>query len=250
MSGPTPNPYTDPKSPTSAATMKAIKSGSDLPLESYYYKRMDSEQQELAEMEASRKIQLPEEQKVYVGEHPIKQQGADVISQPAINKEPVHIGEQPNIEEKPYISGQPINEEKPNITEQPLQERGPTILKAEGAGEIGWSMVKGGGTIGGRQYSEHALERMAPNTLEVRAELTTRAYEKAAEKGFQQGTKEHAEFVTKYVDPRGITPSEVEDAIKNTHAQAGRYDGTFMHQNDNVTVITSANGSVITVIPK
>ncbi|GLC89313.1 hypothetical protein [Lysinibacillus piscis] len=116
--------------------------------------------------------------------------------------------------------------------------------------ETGWSMPKGGAIIDGRKYSEHALERMAPDTPAVRAELTTRANEKAKEQGLEPGTKEHYEFVKKYVDPRGITPVVVEDVIKNTPSQPGRYEGTFMHQNEKVTVIINNNGDVITVIPR
>ena len=33
-------------------------------------------------------------------------------------------------------------------------------------------MPRGGGVIDGRKYSEHALERMVPDTVQVRAELT------------------------------------------------------------------------------
>jgi len=116
--------------------------------------------------------------------------------------------------------------------------------------ETGWSMPKGGAIIDSRKYSEHALERMAPDTLEVRAELTTRAHEKATEKGLELGTEEYYDFVKKYVDPRGITPSIVEDVIKNTTATPGRYEGTFMHQNEKVTVIINNNGDVIMVIPR
>ncbi|MBY7110689.1 toxin [Bacillus sp. 17RED48] len=130
---------------------------------------------------------------------------------------------------------------------KPVAPDGPPV---KGTGEIGWSMPKGGGIINGRKYSEHALERMAPNTLEVRAELSTRAHQKATEKGLKFGTKEYHEFVTKYVDPRGITPTVVEDAIKNTPIKPGKYDGTFTHQNEKVTVITNNNGDIVTVIPR
>ena len=41
-------------------------------------------------------------------------------------------------------------------------------------------MTEGGGAINGREYSQHAMERMAPDTPQVRAELSKRA-EKAAE---------------------------------------------------------------------
>jgi len=120
----------------------------------------------------------------------------------------------------------------------------------EGTGETGWSMPKVGAVIDGRRYSEHALERMAPDTPEVRAELTTRAQAKATEKGLEPGTKEYYDFVSKYVDPRGITPTVVEDVIKNTSIKPGRYEGTFMHQNEKVTVIINSNGDVITIIPR
>lgn len=45
-------------------------------------------------------------------------------------------------------------------------------------GQVGWSLSKGGGIINQRKYSQHALERMAPNIPEVRATLTKRALKK------------------------------------------------------------------------
>jgi hypothetical protein len=110
-------------------------------------------------------------------------------------------------------------------------------------------MPKGGGTIGGRKYSEHALERMAPNTPEVRAELTTRAYQRATESGLKPGTKEYNDFINKQVDPRGVTQSVVEN-IKNGTKTSGNTQGTFVYQSDKVTVVTNSNGDVVTVIPK
>ncbi|WP_322905764.1 RHS repeat-associated core domain-containing protein [Paenibacillus campi] len=132
-----------------------------------------------------------------------------------------------------------------------LQEEQLEIKKfKEGTGETGWSMPKGGGTIGGRRYSEHSLERMAPNTPEVRAELTTRANQRAAEQGLRPGTKEYNDFINKQVDPRGITPSVVEDTIKNGTKTPGNTQGTSVYQSDRVRVVTNANGDVITVIPR
>gem|GEM_PF-3380105 len=124
------------------------------------------------------------------------------------------------------------------------------VSVSKGTGEIGWSMPKGGGTIGGRRYSEHALERMAPNTPEVRAELTTRANQRAAEQGLKPGTKEYNDFINKRVDPRGITPSVVEDTIKNGIKTPGNTQGISVYQSDRVRVVTNANGDVITVIPR
>lgn len=43
------------------------------------------------------------------------------------------------------------------------------------SGTDSWNMVEGGGTINGREYSQHAMERMAPDTPQVRAELSRRA---------------------------------------------------------------------------
>jgi hypothetical protein len=114
----------------------------------------------------------------------------------------------------------------------------------------GWNMSKGGSTINGRRYSEHALERMAPDTMEIRAELHTRAIERAKAQKLVPGTKEYSDFINKQIDPRGIPPSVVEDAIKNTKAIPGKYDGTFIHGNENVKAIVNSKGDVITVIPK
>lgn len=41
--------------------------------------------------------------------------------------------------------------------------------------KVGWNMNPHGSVINGREYSGHALERMAPNTPEVQAELHKRA---------------------------------------------------------------------------
>ena len=70
-----------------------------------------------------------------------------------------------------------------------------------------------GGVIDGRKYTEHALERMAPDTIQVRAELTKRARERAERNGYTFGSKEYMEELK--VDPRGVTPSVVEETIKH-----------------------------------
>lgn len=44
-------------------------------------------------------------------------------------------------------------------------------------------MPRGGGVIDGRKYSEHALERMAPDTVQVRAELQNEHVSELKEKG-------------------------------------------------------------------
>ncbi|KYG92202.1 hypothetical protein A0U40_04470 [[Bacillus] sp. KCTC 13219] len=120
----------------------------------------------------------------------------------------------------------------------------------KGTGEIGWSLPKGGGEINGRNYSKHALERMAPDTSEVRAALTSRAIEKAKELGYKPQTKEFSDFIKKYVDPRNIPPSVIEDAIMNSKKIPGNRSGTFVHETRDVKVIINEAGDVITVIPK
>ena len=50
-----------------------------------------------------------------------------------------------------------------------------------------------GGVIDGRKYSEHALERMVPDTVQVRAELTKRARERAERKGYAFGSDKYME---------------------------------------------------------
>lgn len=115
--------------------------------------------------------------------------------------------------------------------------------------EIGWSMPKGGGEINGRKYSQHALERMEPDTPEVKATLTSRAIKKAEELGYKPQTKEFSDFIKKYVDPRNIPPSVIEDAIMNTKKTPGN-GGTFVRKTKDVKVIINEAGDVITVIPK
>ncbi|MEC1666220.1 ribonuclease YeeF family protein [Bacillus mojavensis] len=123
-------------------------------------------------------------------------------------------------------------------------------VTSKGMGEIGWSMSKGGGVINGRKYSQHALERMAPDIPEVKATLTNRAIKKAEELGYKPQTKEFSDFIKKYVDPRDIPPSVIEDAIMNTKKIPGNRSGTFVHETKDVKVIINEAGDVITVIPK
>ena len=113
-----------------------------------------------------------------------------------------------------------------------------------------WDMPEGGEIINGRKYSQHALERMAPDTPEVRAEQYARATEIAKGHGLQPGTYEYSSFVDKYVDPRGIPPSVVEDAIINGTKSPGNKPGTFVYETIDIRVVSNENGDIITVIPK
>lgn len=94
------------------------------------------------------------------------------------------------------------------------------------------------------------MERMAPDTPQVRAELEKIAADLAKGKGLEPQTKAYSDFVKKYVDPRNITPSVIEDAIKNTTSVPGKYADTFIHETGDVTVVINWAGDVITVIPK
>ena len=106
----------------------------------------------------------------------------------------------------------------------------------------GWDMVKGGARIGGRKYTEHALERMAPDIPQVRAELSKRALDK----GIKFGTEQFK----KYVDPRGIPPMVVEHTINYGGRMAGNRPGTWIAVGEDVRVVVNLFGDVMSVIPK
>jgi hypothetical protein len=104
----------------------------------------------------------------------------------------------------------------------------------------GWDLPVGGGgkTIGGRWYTEHALERMAPNTPEVMATLESRALARANAAGLSPGTPEFGAWWAKNGPaPRNVPPMVVEAEILNPGSTS-------------VRVITNSNGDVVTVIPR
>ena len=132
-----------------------------------------------------------------------------------------------------------------------LKGKGTDCEAVESGSNTGiWDMTEGGGVINGREYSQHAMERMAPDTPTVRAELSRRAEKAAQQKGLEVGTKEYYEYCTKYVDPRNIPPSVIEDAISSSKAIPGNRPDTFIHETLDVKVVINSNGKVITVIPK
>jgi RHS repeat-associated protein len=99
----------------------------------------------------------------------------------------------------------------------------------------------GGMRISGRWYSEHALERMAPDTPQVRAELRTRAAARLERLGFRPGNPAYDRLMAmalERIDPRGVPPSVVEAEIANPGST-------------NVRVITARRGQVVvTVMPR
>jgi hypothetical protein len=106
-----------------------------------------------------------------------------------------------------------------------------------------WDLPSEGGgmSINGRWYTEHALERMAPDTPAIRAELRTRAAARLERLGIKQGSPawdKCMERALQKIDPRGVSPSVVE-------AEVSRPGST------NVRVITAKRGQVvITVVPR
>lgn len=121
---------------------------------------------------------------------------------------------------------------------------------SEAVDDISWSLNKNGAIINGRKYSGHALERMAPDTPAIRAQLNTRAQEIAKGKGYVPGTKEYNDVIKGYIQPRNVPPLVVEDTIKNGVKTAGNQINTWKFETGDVTVIINDLGDVITVIPK
>lgn len=96
---------------------------------------------------------------------------------------------------------------------------------------------QGGAYINSRFYTEHALERMAPRTPRVMADLENRflarskiAMQKHTPEEFRKWHKKHAP------NPRGIPPSVVEAEISNP-GKTG------------INVILNKHGHIVTVIP-
>jgi hypothetical protein len=98
----------------------------------------------------------------------------------------------------------------------------------------------GGMRINGRWYTEHALERMAPDTAQIRALMRTRVAERLRRIGITEASPAWDDCIglaLKKIDPRGVPPSVVE-------AEIARPGST------NVRVVTARRGQVVvTVIP-
>ena len=122
--------------------------------------------------------------------------------------------------------------------------------KVSESGTDSWNMVEGGETINEREYSQHAMERMTPDTPQVRAELSRRVEKSATQRGLKVGTQEYYEYCKKYVDPRNIPPSVIEDAISSTKGIPENRPDIFIHETADVKIVNNSAGKVITVIPK
>ena len=111
-----------------------------------------------------------------------------------------------------------------------------------------WDMPEGGKVINGRRYTQHALERMAPNTPQVREELMMRAEIIANKKGYIKGSSDYVGFIKDYVQPRNIPPMVVEGAIKSGVRTPGNKPGTFKCITEDVKVVINSMGDVISVM--
>jgi hypothetical protein len=103
----------------------------------------------------------------------------------------------------------------------------------------GWRLPeKGGAWINGRWYTEHALERMAPNTPAVMAKLNERCLKRAKAAGLQPQTEDFGKWwLDNKPNPRGIPPIVVEAEIIKPGSTG-------------IRVILNQKGEVITVIPR
>lgn len=100
----------------------------------------------------------------------------------------------------------------------------------------------GGMSINGRWYTEHALERMAPDTPELRQEILARIAARLRKLGISEGSPAWdaclARQVGKNLDPRGVPPSVVEAELLRPGSTP-------------VRVVAAKNKTVvITVIPR
>lgn len=96
----------------------------------------------------------------------------------------------------------------------------------------------GGLRIGGRWYTEHALERMAPDTPQIRAQLTTRVGARLERLGIGPGHPAYERVLARAlqrIDPRGVPPSVVEAEILRPGST-------------NVRVITARRGQVVVTV--
>ena len=134
---------------------------------------------------------------------------------------------------KPPISTEPTNlSSGKKVEASKLAERNVSKIRTD------WVFPKkGGAMINGRWYTEHALERMAPRTPEVMAELEVRALNRAAAEGIKPQTKDFKDFWLKHrPDPRNIPPSVVEAEIANPGSTS-------------IRVELNNRGDIITVMP-
>ena len=178
------------------------------------------------------------------------------IELPKTEKAPIEIPESKNPPKLPEVTETPklsepqkqINKTDDIAKEKPLSKEDVKLEDKKIVPEMGWDMPDGGAIINGREYTKHALERMAPDTPSVRAELTRRAVERAKSKGYVVGSDEYINEIIDYVKPRDIPPSVVENAISSTKPLMGDKPGTLKYITEDIKVVTDFSGKVITVM--
>lgn len=141
-------------------------------------------------------------------------------------------------------------EDKAVLDAAALAKRSPNATSTTATG---WCMDPNGSIINGRYYSGHALERMAPKTIQVEEELARRYLAKKPGVGLVQGTAEYAAWKDgfyKYICPRNIPPIVIEDAIANGARSQGHTPLEIVCKTDYVKVIINTFGDVITVFRK
>jgi hypothetical protein len=96
----------------------------------------------------------------------------------------------------------------------------------------------GGMRINNRWYTEHALERMAPDTPQVRAQIRTRVGQRLERLGIARGHPAYDRVLARAlqkIDPRGVPPSVVEAEILRPGST-------------NVRVVTARRGEVVVTV--
>lgn len=159
-----------------------------------------------------------------------------VLNKPQVSQEMQLVGQQA------YRSGlgNPMSD---MMAVQPKSLPAKTLerLKNRSVGQIRTDWVfpqKSGATINGRWYTEHALERMAPRTPEVMAELEVRMLVRAEKAGYKPQTDRFGKWMEKNApNPRNIPPSVIEAEIANPGSTS-------------IRVELNSKGDVITVIPR
>jgi hypothetical protein len=117
-----------------------------------------------------------------------------------------------------------------------------TVKKYESSHTV---LPKEGCVIDGRYYTKHGLERMAPDTPQIRAELERRAIDLGYSP--QHSDPRIQKKYYDYIQPRDIPPSVVEHTISMSKATPGENPGTWLHKFNNVTIVTNNAGIVVTV---
>lgn len=118
------------------------------------------------------------------------------------------------------------------------------------AKEAVWDMPESGKVINGRYYTKHVLERMAPDTPQVRAELTKRAHEYAIKEGHAFGSEDYIKEMNNYIRPRNIPPMVIENIIKTVKGVPGKIPGTIDYITKDIHVSLNELGDVVTVWAK